>query len=230
MFAKLHGQFGSAGLALSIVAIVLALGGGAYAANHATASKAKAGPRGKTGKTGPAGSPGPAGPVGLQGKEGPEGKQGPKGENGTTGFTKTLPLGETETGVWAVNGKAGTEEDGGFPVGAISFSFPLSAEIQGPEHAFFVTAAEVNGQTAPEACPGNKDHPEAQPGSLCVYESRTTFETPNEERARPELLAPPGEWQTSGVGKYGEVIEFAERGIFYTEGVAFGTWAVTEVE
>ena len=44
-YAALHNQFGTAGLVLSVVAIVLALGGGAYAANHATASKARPAPR-----------------------------------------------------------------------------------------------------------------------------------------------------------------------------------------
>ena len=60
-YAELHRQFGTAGLILSVIAIVLALGGGAYAANNTgVASKAgKPGPRGKTGATGPAGPAGP---------------------------------------------------------------------------------------------------------------------------------------------------------------------------
>ncbi len=83
MLKRLQNQFGTAGLALSVLAIVLALGGGAYAANHATASKAKAGPRGKTGKTGP------AGPAGQPGATGPTGPAGAKGENGAPGSPGT---------------------------------------------------------------------------------------------------------------------------------------------
>ena len=48
MFQRLRNQFSTAGLLLSVLALIFALGGGAYAANHsATASKAgKPGPRG----------------------------------------------------------------------------------------------------------------------------------------------------------------------------------------
>ncbi len=97
MLKRIHSQFGTAGLALSVVAIVLALGGGAYAATgssggHATASKTKAGPRGKTGKTGPAGPAGPqgpAGPAGAAGTNGKEGAQGKEGKAGTNGVSVT---------------------------------------------------------------------------------------------------------------------------------------------
>ncbi|MGA8746210.1 MAG: hypothetical protein WB507_10140 [Solirubrobacterales bacterium] len=100
MFAKLHDQFGSVGLALSALAIVFAFSGGAYAANNATASKAKQGKQGKPGKPGAPGATGPAGPAGLvgpkgeigpagaagtNGKEGKEGKEGPEGPPGANG-------------------------------------------------------------------------------------------------------------------------------------------------
>ena len=87
MFSKIHSQFGTAGLILSVVAIVLALGGGAYAANNsATASKAgKPGPRGKTGATGPAGPQGTAGPTGPAGTNGTNGAPGEKGTAGANG-------------------------------------------------------------------------------------------------------------------------------------------------
>jgi hypothetical protein len=98
---KIREQIGSAGLVVAIIALIAALGGGAYAATssgggkEATASaKAKQGPRGKQGKPGKAGAPGvpgakgdtgaagPAGPVGPVGPQGKEGLQGPQGKPG----------------------------------------------------------------------------------------------------------------------------------------------------
>ena len=98
MFSRIHNQFGTAGLILSVVAIVLALGGGAYAANNsATASKAgKPGPRGKTGATGPAGPQGTAGPTGPTGPAGTNGTPGTEGKAGTNG--KSVVTGNATNG------------------------------------------------------------------------------------------------------------------------------------
>ena len=87
MFSPLRNRFGIPGV-ISVIALVFAMIGGAYAANNsgggkATASaKGKPGPRGKTGKTGPAG---PQGPAGAQGPAGPAGAKGDKGDTGNTG-------------------------------------------------------------------------------------------------------------------------------------------------
>ncbi|HKB50891.1 MAG TPA: hypothetical protein VKC63_05620, partial [Solirubrobacterales bacterium] len=68
MLSPLRNRFGIPGV-ISVIALVFAMLGGAYAASDngsgkATASaKAKAGPRGPRGKTGPAGPAGPAGPT-----------------------------------------------------------------------------------------------------------------------------------------------------------------------
>jgi Collagen triple helix repeat (20 copies) len=115
MFSKLQNQFGSAGLVLSVVAIVLALGGGAYAANHlgASASKAKAGPRGKTGKTGPAGPAGPQGPAGPTGPAGSPGTNGTNGTNGVSAEAGTAFSGKKTVG-------SVTCENGGVPVKSAS--------------------------------------------------------------------------------------------------------------
>jgi hypothetical protein len=108
--------FGKAGLTVAILALVLAMVGGAYAAGALSGKQKKEVEKiakKYAGKTGSAGSQGPAGPAGAKGdtgtngkdgtngtngtngKEGPEGKQG---KEGTTGFTETLPSGKTETG------------------------------------------------------------------------------------------------------------------------------------
>jgi Collagen triple helix repeat (20 copies) len=99
MLSPLRNRFGIPGV-ISVIALVFAMLGGAYAATRsdsgkATASaKAKRGPRGPKGPAGPAGPAGPVGPVGpagaqgaagADGKEGPQGKQGIQGVPGTPG-------------------------------------------------------------------------------------------------------------------------------------------------
>ena len=92
MFSTLRNRFGIPG-AISVIALVFAMFGGAYAASNssgggkatASAAKGKPGPRGKTGKTGPAGPQGPAGPVGPAGPQGAKGDPGVLGSNGAPG-------------------------------------------------------------------------------------------------------------------------------------------------
>ena len=89
-----------ASMLVSVIALVIALGGGAYAATgsptgHAARAKHHkppvTGPRGPRGFTGPAGPAGPAGPVGptgaagLNGAAGAVGPGGPVGPSGQTG-------------------------------------------------------------------------------------------------------------------------------------------------
>ncbi len=92
MFSPLRNRFGIPGV-ISVIALVFAMFGGAYAANNsssggkATASaKAKKGPRGPKGATGPAG---PAGPAGLAGPAGAKGENGAAGQNGQDGAAGT---------------------------------------------------------------------------------------------------------------------------------------------
>ena len=86
MFTKLREPFGTAGLVVAIIALIAALGGGAYAATHylgATASKSKGLTKAQVlalikanAGTGPAGPQGPAGSPGTNGKDGENGKPG----------------------------------------------------------------------------------------------------------------------------------------------------------
>jgi hypothetical protein len=131
MFSTLRMKFGIPGV-ISVIALVFAMFGGAYAASNSSAggkatasAKAKAGPRGKTGKTGPAGPAGPAGPVGpgAQGSKGDAGAPGANGTNGESVANTGVPtssiacshLGGAEFKVgsgaptYACNGKAGEE-------------------------------------------------------------------------------------------------------------------------
>jgi Collagen triple helix repeat (20 copies) len=110
MLSSFRNRFGTAGLAVSVIALVVALAGGAIAANgggdgKATASaKAKRGPKGPKGPPGPAGSQGPAGPQGPAGAQGPAGPAGANGVDGKDGATG--PTGKT--GATGPTGSAGT--------------------------------------------------------------------------------------------------------------------------
>ena len=143
MFSTLRTRFGIPGV-ISVIALVFAMFGGAYAANNASSggkatgsAKAKKGPRGPKGPkgdTGPAGPQGPAGPTGAPGAKGDTGPQGAAGPQGATGATGApgpvgeagmcseeepkcvLPSGGTLTGTWSV---AGGEQD--LQLAAISF-------------------------------------------------------------------------------------------------------------
>lgn len=95
MFERIHQKLGTAGFIISIIALVAALSGGAYAATSnpagkATASaKAKKGPRGPKGATGSAGPQGPAGPAGAAGPKGDTGAAGGAGSPGAAGKSVT---------------------------------------------------------------------------------------------------------------------------------------------
>lgn len=97
MFHKVRERLGSAGLAVAILALIVALSGGAYAATATNSAKkpakgltkaqvialikANPGPPGSPGAPGPAGG---AGPKGDQGTPGGKGDPGPKGDTGTS--------------------------------------------------------------------------------------------------------------------------------------------------
>ncbi len=87
---SLRNRFGIPGV-ISVIALVFAMLGGAYAASNngggkATASaKAKRGPKGPKGATGPAGPAGPQGPAGANGKDGSNGSAGLQGSQGLPG-------------------------------------------------------------------------------------------------------------------------------------------------
>ena len=107
MFSPLRNRFGIPGV-ISVIALVFAMFGGAYAATNnggkATASaKAKKGPRGPKG---------PAGPTGPQGPAGPAGSAGPKGDTGATGATGPAGQSVTSTAIPVGNVKCAAKEGG----------------------------------------------------------------------------------------------------------------------
>jgi len=93
MLSPLRNRFGIPGV-ISVLALVFAMLGGAYAASSSEDGKATAsakakrgpkGPKGAKGATGPAGPVGPQGPAGANGKDGANGSNGSNGAPGTAG-------------------------------------------------------------------------------------------------------------------------------------------------
>lgn len=171
----------SAAFVFAIVALVAALGGGAYAASGALSGKqkkevekiakkyaGKPGPTGAVGPAGQAGASGAKGDTGPEGKAGSEGKQGQRGLPGETGFTAVLPEGETETGTWAIGIALGNEA----VLMPLSFNIPLEAAVV--PHLINATGEEVlEGSTQPSTvCQGTNAAPTAPPGQLCLYSGR----------------------------------------------------------
>jgi hypothetical protein len=96
MFSTLRNRFGIPGV-ISVIALVFAMIGGAYAASNsgdgksatASAKKAAKGPRGPRGPKGATGAAGLAGPAGASGAKGDAGAAGGAGEKGATGANGT---------------------------------------------------------------------------------------------------------------------------------------------
>jgi hypothetical protein len=89
MFSLLRNRFGIPGI-VSVIALVFAMSGGAFAAQHylagaSSAKQAKRGPRGPQGLQGQNGLQGPIGPAGPNGARGETGARGGEGELGPQG-------------------------------------------------------------------------------------------------------------------------------------------------
>lgn len=124
MFSLLRKRLGIPGV-ISIVALVFATTGGAFAAKYVITSKSqikpsvlkalkgKRGARGLQGAAGPQGPVGPVGPAGARGAAGangtvgPAGPAGPKGATGPAGVGTTGPTGPTGVGVTGPAGATG---------------------------------------------------------------------------------------------------------------------------
>jgi hypothetical protein len=161
VISRIHQKLGTAGFIVSILALVAALGGGAYAASGGLNGKQKKevekiakkyagknGAQGPAGAVGPAGGPGAkgdAGATGPEGKPGGEGQQGKEGKPGKEGSPWTvggvLPSGKTETGTWTLNSGA---VEGQNPVGPISFAIPLAGPLgEGQVHLIGKSGEEL---------------------------------------------------------------------------------------
>jgi hypothetical protein len=153
---RIHQRLGTAGFIISIVALVAALGGGAYAASGGLTGKQKkevekiakkyAGKPGANGTNGAPGAKGDAGAKGDPGAKGDAGAKGEKGEKGAEGSPWTaggvLPSGKTETGAWTA-AMPPINEQVTFQV-PISFPIPLAKD--GVNKGFYFSASQVGGE------------------------------------------------------------------------------------
>lgn len=117
MLSRIREPFGKAGLTVAVVALVMALVGGAYAAGALTGKQKKevekiakkfAGKPGAPGATGPAG---PAGPAGAKGDTGAAGANGTNGTNGAPGESVSIAaasVGECPQGGTKFSNKTGS--------------------------------------------------------------------------------------------------------------------------
>ena len=109
MISRIHQMLGTAGFVISIVALVAALGGGAYAASGGLSGKQKKEvekiAKKYAGKPGAAGAAGAKGDTGTPGTPGTSGANGTDGKNGTAG--RSISLAEIPSG------KAECAGDGG---------------------------------------------------------------------------------------------------------------------
>jgi hypothetical protein len=121
MLSRIHQKLGTAGFIISIVALVAALGGGAYAASGGLSGKqkkevekiakqyaGKPGANGATGPAGPTGTPGAKGDAGAAGANGTAGTNGTNGTNGTSVTNTSLPKGSTACPEGGAEFKVGT--------------------------------------------------------------------------------------------------------------------------
>jgi hypothetical protein len=248
---SLREPFGKAGLPVAILALVLVMVGGAYAAGGLSKSQEKqvtkiakkyAGKPGTNGAAGPAGATGPAGAAGAAGKTGKEGPEGKEGSPWTAGGT--LPKGRTEPGVWGAAGIPANLGEGLHGIFAtISFSIPIANELSSEGCEAETEPCQVHvilkGETTPQGCIGDVAHPGAKEGNLCVFvhseippKSLRALLTENQGNGEPGGAGTTGTKLTI-VGK--SVSEFEEEGESpeaaqqkVEAGVsAAGTWAVT---
>jgi len=167
MLSPLRNRFGIPGV-ISVIALVFAMLGGAYAANDSSSGDSKAsasavkkgprGPRGPKGPAGPAGPQGPAGPAGPAGAkgdtgaQGPEGKQGPQGPQGAAGAAGATGAQGPKGDPWTAGGTLPSEqtetgvwsyiaiEAATFQHLPISFPIPLAAPL-GESEVHFINPA-----------------------------------------------------------------------------------------
>jgi hypothetical protein len=254
---RLREPFGKAGLTVAILALVMAMVGGAFAANHAaTASKAgkqgKQGKPGKTGPAGPAGATGPAGPAGPKGAAGEPGAPGAPGEPGAPGAEGspwtaggTLPSGSTETGAWGVQ-FAGFEQEGepgqiqsekklvliSFPI-RLSSPIPLTdikyvSNCEGFNPAERLEACERNQAAAEAICTGTAAEPTAPKGHLCVYQGiGTVRSTENSLSAGITNFYNPTTVHENATSTSGSIAVAEYEGPHERSPFMLGTWAVT---
>jgi len=196
---RLREPFGKAGLTVAILALVMALVGGAYAAGGLTKSQEKQVTKIAKKYAGKPGATGPAGPAGTNGTNGKDGAPGTKGTNGENVAVSAYAGEECEespgeagaeftngTGTaFACNGKEGSPWTAGGTLPSKQSEYGTFAYYGNKENgaigaspiSFTLPLAKeakgaeflYKGQTGTN-CKGTAKEPTAPPGYLCVYD------------------------------------------------------------
>ena len=209
---RLRGRLTYANVAATL-ALVLAMSGGALAANHYLINSTRQiNPKVLRKLHGARGAVGPNGVVGPQGVTGPQGQRGPRGERGEAGFSalSLLPKNATESGEFAVS--APDVAEGALVEGTVTFSIPLASPIESQIEVTPVATKTVN-------CLGPGM---AARGYLCIY-TRST-----ENLALKRVYDPESAEEVEFPGRTGR-FGFGTRWTAEKEGPveAAGTWSVT---
>jgi Collagen triple helix repeat (20 copies) len=232
MFSTLrkHVRVSPAGM-IATLALIFAMGGGAYAASKYVITSTKqikpsvlkslqgktgangapglAGPAGPGGAQGAQGPAGPAGPQGTQGGKGETGSQGTKGTTGAAGATGPKgATGATGTTGYTETLPAGKTETGSWVIRGTANAIGefRSAEISFPiPLKEEINVGEVHvvkiGETV-AGCQGTPEKPEAEPGLLCVYEGPSLLPGGNKGLVATNLVIQTGK-ASEGAGTTG---------------------------
>lgn len=145
MISRIHRKLGTAGFIISIVALVAALGGGAYAAKAGLTGKQKKEVEAIAKKyAGKPGAPGPAGPAGAKGDAGQNGKDGSNGRDGTDGHDGSDGVSVTTAGF---SGAKGGCTEGGIEVRSASPTQLVCNGAKGASGNSGFTAVLPKGET-----------------------------------------------------------------------------------
>jgi len=182
---------------VATLALVFAMSGGAFAANHYLINSTRqVNPRvlrTLEGDRGPRGFPGIQG-VSIQGPDGTTGAKGAKGETGHEGpaglsSLSTLPSGRTESGVYGINGAGeGTISE------SVAFPLPLAGPIASTKIEYLAVAAPS------KECPGPG---RAVAGFLCIYSVESIHVGP------PSVFEPEHGLATEGAGALGFTLRWS---------------------
>lgn len=239
MISKLRERFGTAGLIVAIVALVLALTGGAFAATGGLNAKQKkevkkiakrfqgSGPQGPQGPPGPVGARGETGATGPAGAPGAQGGIGPQGPAGP--LLTQLTSEKSLTGFWGARATGELTHTGS----VISFAFPLASaptlyliKPSGTEGVFRtpsttpvfgVDIGPLTSEQIEDNCPGSSTSPKSEAGFLCVY-------TSVENGLEPSTL---GLFQQGNPTPYGVLMPFVTPSPGVESATIKGTWSVT---
>jgi hypothetical protein len=245
MLSRIHERLGTAGFVISIVAVVLALTGGAYAAGKLNATQKKEVEKIAkkfAGKPGANGAPGLAGPAGAKGDTGTAGANGTNGVSVTGKPIPTSSASCSHHGGTELTSATGTEK---ICNGATGFTETLPPEktetgtwaiTVPPGTEYYLTRVSISfpiplvaglpasavhfvesGEAAPAGCEGGTaTNPAAEPGNLCVYAGGPLIIDEFEGIFKPDSTG-------AGAGPTGALVEL---GVF-EELTAGGTFAVT---